>query len=238
MVWIHAINETAAAHFAEGVMNPMQPDKFRTLGKRIRLTEGQRVLDVGAGRCGPALILAREFGCHITAVEPYFVNEARERVAEAGLENLFEFVRSAGADFEIEPEAYDVAMCIGATWAWGDLGGTLRALAPAVRPGGHVACGEVYFEPGQASKDADPRTTLAEVLDTFESRGLSVVTLIRSTSDDFDTYHSVQATSLLDWLEANPDHPGADEVRRWRREAVERCALKPFGWALVAGRKA
>jgi len=123
MPWIHAINESAAAEFAEDVLNPMHPDKFRTLGVRLRLQSGQRVLDVGAGRCGPARILAREFGCHITAVEPHdvFLNDARERVAAAGLGDRFEFVQSTGADFVIEPESYDAAMCIGASWAWGGL---------------------------------------------------------------------------------------------------------------------
>src|SRR5438309_3901941 len=103
MPWIHAINESAAAEFAEDVLNPMHPDKFRTLGKRIRLQAGQHVLDVGAGRCGPARILAREFGCRITAVEPYgeFIDAARERVAAAGLSDQFEFVQSTGADFDI-----------------------------------------------------------------------------------------------------------------------------------------
>lgn len=236
MVWIHAINESAAADFAEDVLNPMHPDKFRVLGRRIRLRPGQRVLDIGAGRCGPALILAREFGCHVTAVEPFFMEQARRRVEEAELTSLFEFIEAAGADIDIEPDVYDVAMCIGATWAWGDLDGTLKALAPGVRPGGHVVCGEPFFEPGQQLKE-HPRATLAEVLETFESNGVAVVTVIRSTIDDLDQYHSVQATSLLDWLEANAGHADSDEVQRWRREAVERFALKPWGWALVAGRK-
>ena len=227
MPWIHAINESAAAEFAEDVLNPMHPDNFRTLGKRIRLEPGQRVLDVGAGRCGPARILAREFGVRITAVEPYgeFLDAARERVAAAGLSDHFEFVQSTGADFDIEPGAYDAAMCIGATWAWDGLSSTLAALAPGVRGGGHVVAGEVYQTAGSTEVDAEPLTS---VLDTFESAGLSVVSLIRSTTDDFDTYHSVQATSLLDW-------PG--EVEGWRREAVARFAEPNFGWAVMAGRK-
>jgi precorrin-6B methylase 2 len=239
MVWIHAINESAASEFAEDVLNPMNPEKLRTLGRRIRLRPDHRILDVGAGRCGPALVLAREFGCSVTAVEPYadFLEAARERVARAGLTDRFELVLSTGADFGIEPERYDAAMCIGATWAWGGLDGTLKALAPGVRSGGHVVAGEVYFVPGQTSSDANPEATLSDVLEAFESNGLSVITLIRSTTDDWDTYHSIQATSLLDWLETNPEHVDADNVRRWRREAVERCSSRPFGWALVAGRK-
>jgi SAM-dependent methyltransferase len=238
MVWMHAINESAAADFAEDVLNPMNPDKFRTLGRRLRLQPGQSVLDVGAGRCGPARILAREFGVRITAVEPYgdFLDAARKRVVAAGLSDQFEFVQSTGADFEIEPGRYDAAMCIGASWAWDGLEGTLRALAPGVRAGGHVVVGEGFSVPGQTSQYFAGQT-LEQVLTGFASTGLAVITFIRSSRDDFDQYYSVQATSLLDWLETNPGHPDAEQVRTWHGEAVGEMASDPFGWALIAGRR-
>ncbi len=238
MVWIHAINESAASEFAEDVLNPLHPNKFRTLGRRIRLQSGQRVLDIGAGRCGPALILAREFECSVTAVEPYepFLDAARVRVAAAGLEDRFEFVLSKGADFAIEPERYDAAMCIGATWAYDGLDGTLKALATGVRRGGHVVCGEPWRLRGQTEDPATP-LTVEDVIQTFEASDLPVVTLIRSTTDDFDTYNSIQSTSLLDWLEAHPDHADVEDVRGWRRRAVGRLGEIPFGWGVIAGRK-
>jgi cyclopropane fatty-acyl-phospholipid synthase-like methyltransferase len=233
MPWIHAINESAAAEFSEDILNPVRPDKIRTLGKRIRLRPGQRVLDIGAGRCGPARILAREFGVHVTAVEPYepFLSDARARVDAAGLSARFEFVQSSGADFVIEPERYDAAMCIGASWAFGGHEGTLRALAPGVKRAGHVVTGEGYSVTGDSSFEGQ---TLQWVLDAFEDAGLAVVSLIRPSDDDYDTYYSVQATSLLDWLEATGEDA---EVDGWRREAVNRFAGVNFGWALIAGRK-
>ena len=240
MVWIHAINESAASEFAEDVLNPLHPDKFRTLGRRIRLQPGERILDIGAGRCGPALILARAFGCSVTAVEPYepFLDAARERVAAAGLDDRFEFVQSKGEDFTIEPQRYDVAMCIGATWAYDGLDGTLKALAAGVRHGGHVVCGEGWRLPGQTEKDWSAAMAIEDVIQTFEANDLPVVTLIRSTMDDFDTYHSTASTSLLDWLEEHPGDTDTEDVRGWRREAVDRFGeTMPFGWGVIAGRK-
>jgi hypothetical protein len=102
-----------------------------------------------------------------------------------------------------------------------------------VRPGGHVVVGEGFEVPGQASHYFLGQT-LGGNLHAFEAAGLAVVTFIRSSPDDFDTYHSIQATSLLDWIEENPSDP---EVERWQREAVERIAERPFGWGLIAGRK-
>lgn len=240
MVWIHAINESAAAEFGEDILNPMGPDKFRTLGRRLRLTTGHHVLDIGAGRCGPALVLVREFGCRVTAVEPHaiFLDAARARVAEAGLGDRFEFVQSTGADFRVEPDAYDVAMCIGAEWAFGGLDGTIRALSPAVRPGGHVVLGTGYNRSGQSWQDAaEFDRPLASVIDTFEGDGLAVVTLIRATQDDFDTYASIHATSLLDWLEEHPGDSDSGDVERWRTDAVADFGSVPFGWAVIAARK-
>ncbi len=237
MLWIHAINESAAPEFAEGVMNPMSPDKIRTLGRRLRLTSEHHVLDAGAGRCGPALILAREFGCRVTAVEPYepFLEDARRRVDEVGLSDRFRFVDSDAEDFDMEPESYDVCMCLGATWAWGSLDGTLDALAKGTRAGGHVVVGEVYtVEP---RRDQEEGPTLTEIIEGFESRELRVVTLIRSTADDWDTYNSIQTISLLEWMDANPEHPEIETVRKWRAEAAVRLTEPHIGWVIVTGRK-
>jgi hypothetical protein len=106
-----------------------------------------------------------------------------------------------------------------------------------VRPGGHVAIGTVYFVEGQNSVDGAPEQTLDEMTGAFERNDLAVMTLIRSDADDFDTYVSIQATSLLDWLEANPGHIDTEDVRGWRRNAVTELTAKHFGWAVVAGRK-
>ena len=105
------------------------------------------MLDIACGKCGPALVLASTFGCRITGVERYpgFVATARERVAEAGLGELIEVVESDGREFPLEPESWDVALCLGATFVWDDLDGTLSALVPAVRAGGHVVVGEPYW---------------------------------------------------------------------------------------------
>ena len=240
MPWIHAINESAAPELNEGVMNPMSAEKIRTLGRRLRLTADQTVLDVGAGRCGPAVIFAREFGCRVTAIEPHaiFLDGARETIDAAGLTDRFTFIQAEAADVSLEPDTFDVSMCLGATWAWGGLGGTLDAMSAATRPGGHVVAGEPFYATPEGAEHEMHNLTLAQIVDAFESRGLSAVTLIRSSADDWDTYNSIKALSVSDWLEANPDDADAAEVRGWRARAVaDLTAPRVMEWAIVAGRK-
>jgi SAM-dependent methyltransferase len=220
-------------------MNPTSDHKLRQLARHIGLRPDQHVLDIGSGRCGPALLFAREFGCRVTAVEPYepFMDDAKRLVDEAGLSDRFEFALAKGADFVIEPERYDVAMCLGATWAWGSLDGTLDALVAAVCQDGHVAAGEGFRRPEQAEAGHEHNWTLSQIIERFQRRGLAVISLIRSSDDDWDEYSSVRVANLLDWIRDNPTHEDVDEVRRWRREHAVELATRDMGWAIVSGRK-
>ena len=105
------------------------------MGESLGLGPETRVLDIACGKCGPALVLASTFGCRITGVERY-PGSWRGRAsgwAEAGLGELIEVVESDGREFPLEPGSWDVALCLGATFVWDDLDGTLSALVPAVR---------------------------------------------------------------------------------------------------------
>jgi cyclopropane fatty-acyl-phospholipid synthase-like methyltransferase len=148
------------------IQNPTSAEKLRLLGERLRLGPGSRVLDVASGRGGPALLLAREFGCSVEGVEiaPEFHAAAVERVAAAGLADLVTY-RLGDASHEAFPAAsYDAALCIGASFVWGSLAGTLDALEPVVGPGGHVVVGEPFWRrlplPDDYEDRNDPFTTL------------------------------------------------------------------------------
>lgn len=235
MVWIHAITE---GHQTTR-MNPVSDAKLRRLAEYVRLKAGQRVLDIGAGRCGPTLMYAREHGCSVTAVEPYaaFLDDGRELVKDAGLTDRFSFVESTAADFSIAPGSYDVALCLGASFAYGGLDGTLDALVPAVVTGGHVAIGESFVEPDGPSREPPYNLELPELIKRFEGHDLAVIGVIRSSHDDWNEYNSVRVRNLLDWVRDNPDHQDVDQVRTWRYEHAIEIATRDMGWAIVVGRK-
>ena len=228
------------------LQNPTSPEKIRLLGDRMRPDSGSAVLDVASGRGGPAIILAETFGCHITCVESVheFDEAARRRAHEKGLDKLIEFVHADARHFLPEHEGYDAAICLGASFIWGGLPGTLAALDPAVRDAGWIAVGEPYWRTWPLPEGAEPEgeayLPLRDTMERFHEAGLEVVTLIDASLDDWDRYESLHWLAAVEWLAKHADEPDAEEVRiltqrfrdlylRWQRELL--------GWAIIVGRK-
>ena len=230
MVWLPGLVERH-----HDIQNPTSPEKLRTLFARLRLGSGDSVLDAGAGTGGPAVLLARETGASVTAVEAYeeYVVAGRDRAA--GLPVTF--VHGDAAEHPREGESYDAALCLGASFVYGGFGATLDRLAAGVRAGGHVAVGEPYARvPGQ-SLGGERLPSLGDLFAAATARGLRPVTVVASSTDDWDTYHSLHLLALEDWLDANPGHPEAGEVAAFREESLAYwLAEREAGWAVVAAR--
>jgi SAM-dependent methyltransferase len=238
MPWYYEIAERD-----QDIQNPTSPEKVRQSGEWLRLGPESRVLDIACGRGGPALILASSFGCRITGVEraAEFAATARERAADAGLSELIEIVESDGRDFPLEPEAWDAALCLGATVVWDNLDGTLSALVPAVRPGGHVVIGEPFWRHGPPEGVDDMGyLSLPETAARVERHGMTLIGLIGSSTDDWDRYESLHWRATEDWLaEQHGDDPAAQEIRSANEEHKRRYLERrdALGWAIFLARK-
>jgi SAM-dependent methyltransferase len=237
--WFHAIAEKD-----HDIQDPMSPEKIRRLGDHLRLNSESRVLDVACGHGGPALVLAETFGCHIVGVEraAEFVDAARERIAAAKLGSLIEIMAGDALDYSVETGTFDVIMCLGATFIWGGLDGTLDALTPAAKPGGYLVVGEPYWRQWPpATDDHDVGwTTLPEITHKFEAAGLRVTGVIGSSQDDWDAYESLHWRALEEWLEQHGHDPQWDEIHREHRAARDRYLTirrELLGWAIISGRK-
>jgi SAM-dependent methyltransferase len=228
------------------LQNPTSKQKVLLLGQRLGLGRESRVLDIASGRGGPALLLAETFGCRIRGVEisPDFHAAAVARAAEAGLSELVSFELGDGAAVGFEPEEYDAALWLGASFVFGSLADTVDALSPAVLPGGHVVVGEPYWRTLQLPDDYAERdelwTTLEGTVTIFETSGLPVVSVIASSEDDWDRYETLHWQSVERWLADNPDDPDAPDVRS-RYEGNKRTHLRHrrdvLGWAIFVGWK-
>ena len=228
------------------LQNPISEEKLRLLGRRLRLSSSSRVLDIASGRGGPALLLAQEFGCRIEGVEiaPEFHAAAVERVGAAGLSERVSFRLGDASQEELEAGGYDVAMCLGASFVWGSLAGTLDALEPTVRDGGHVVVGEPYMRSLPVPDDYElghgPFTTLEGTVAIMDSATLRTVSVIASSEDDWDCYETLHWRAAEEWLAENSDDPDAAEVRAWHERSKHdylRYGRDHLGWAIFVGWK-
>jgi len=228
------------------LQNPTSKDKLVLLGQRLGLGVDSRVLDIASGRGGPALLLAETFGCSVRGVEisPDFHAVAVERAATAGLAKLATFELGDGAEATFEPGTFDAALCLGASFVYGSLADTVEALAPAVRPGGHVVVGEPYWRrlplPDDYEDRRDPWTTLEGTVTIFETSGFPVVSVIASSEDDWDRYETLHWKAVEAWLAENQDDPDAVEIRtrhEHHKQTYLRYERELLGWAIFIGWK-
>jgi SAM-dependent methyltransferase len=228
------------------IQNPTSPEKLLLLGKRLALGPDSIVLDIASGRGGPALLLAREYGCrwHGLEISPEFHAAAVERVATAGLADRVSFTLGDAAAARHGAESYDATLCLGASFVYGGLADTVEALAPAVRPGGYVVVGEPYWRrlplPEDYGDRNEPWTTLEGTVVAFETSGLPVVSVIASSEDDWDRYETQHWQAVEAWLAENAEDPDAAEIRS-RHDGYKRTYLRHqrdyLGWAIFVGWK-
>jgi hypothetical protein len=161
-----------------------------------------------------------------------------------GLEERVSFELGDAAQATHDAESYDAALCLGASFVYGSLADTVDALAPAVRPGGHVVVGEPYWRrlplPADYEDRNEPWTTLEGTVVIFETSGLHVVSVIASSEDDWDRYETLHWQAVERWLAEHPGDPDSDEIRS-RHERDKRNYLRHqrelLGWAIFVGWK-
>lgn len=239
--WFHVVESK------HEIQNPTSADKIRLLGKRMNLGPNSRVLDMGSGRGGPAVLLASSFGCRVICVEQSeeFLSAARNEVSAADVADLIEFVHSDGKDFAIEPASYDAALCLGSSFIYGGFAETVSALIPGVRRGGFVAVGEPYWRTWPLPDSFEPEEgwnflPLAETVGRFEEPGVELVTLIASSEDDWDRYESLHWYAVEEWLHENPHDADADRFRamsRHFRDGYLKWTRDLLSWAILVGRR-
>jgi cyclopropane fatty-acyl-phospholipid synthase-like methyltransferase len=233
---------TEIAHRDHLFCNPLDGAKVDELIELLDLKPGARVLDVGCGK-GEALVrIARRYRARATGVDASaaFLAEARERARAAGVE--VRFLHREAARFPIEPAAYDLALCVGATQLFGGYRGALKALAAAVAPGGQLLLGEGFWKKGPslaylrrlgARKDdfTDHRGNVERAV----AEGLVFLYASVSSDDDWDRYEGLYNRAVERWALEHPDHPEAaghlERVRRWR-DTYLRWGRDTLGFAL------
>lgn len=225
------------------LVNPTSSEKITLVGKMLGLAPGMKVIDFGAGYAEPLILWAKEFG--ITGVGIEFreacCKRARKKISRQGLVDSLQMIHKDASKYRFRKGAYDVAICLGASFIWGGFGPTLENLKTAVRPGGKLAIGEPYWNKLPAPREYIKRMddykifTEHELLELARSQGYDFEYVVRSSPDDWDRYETGNWYGLQKWLEENPRHADRRQVIDWLRKNQEeylRWGREYLGWAI------
>jgi len=222
------------------LINPTSPEKVIEAGKYLGLAQNSRVIDFGCGYGEPLVLWARHFGIVGVGIDvrEQAVARARRKMTDNGLDGRIEIVCARGAEYQFDKEAFDIAICMGASFIWDGFRPTLQALRTAIKPSGKILIGEPYWitdaVPPQYAFRVKIHTEL-ELLDICHCEGFDIAYIIRSNDDDWAHYEAGNWQGLIAWLEENPSHAEKQEVIDWFRKVQDdyfRFGRQYLGFAL------
>ena len=230
------------------IQNPTSEEKLDLATSYCAVRDGMRILDVGCGKGWLLRRLAKQFDIQATGLEihPAFAAEARRLAAAENLAARIHIVEGQALDFRPELASFDVAMCIGASFALGGFEAALDWMSCAAKRGGAIALGEVFAielpYPPQVSlgarADTDyPNRSLWMTVEAMRTRGMRLRGIVEASIDDWNRYHSLHMQAATDWTLENAGHPDAaklDDPAEMRRNLE--LDGRHLGWAIFIAR--
>jgi cyclopropane fatty-acyl-phospholipid synthase-like methyltransferase len=226
------------------IQNPVTDRKMRLLDDYCGLRDGLTVLDIGSGKAWLMRQWAERWAIRGTGLElnPHFVRHAREKTDAKGLGGRLSFVEGPAADYKPAQSAYDIAVCLGASFALGGFVTALEWMAAAVRPGGSIVIGEMTLKhrPAVHTQEQLPLDAL-DTIAVIERHGSEVSATISASDADFERYVSHHRQATLAWGREHPDHADHAAVLARSRANWTRYlrVIRPhLGWTIYVGRRA
>jgi cyclopropane fatty-acyl-phospholipid synthase-like methyltransferase len=122
-----------------------QEEFVRELARRIPDWKQKRVLDVGCGLGGPALLLARDYGAHVDGVNivPRQVEWARSFMEGNGVSDRVQIHLGNAMELSFADESFDVVFCLEAAHCFIDKRRFLREARRVLRPEGRLLLADI-----------------------------------------------------------------------------------------------
>lgn len=220
---------TTIAHEDHVFCSPMSSGRADDLIELLDLPASSHVVDIGCGKAECLLRTVQRYAATGTGVDPNgeFLQVARANATARGIGERMQWHETRAADAALEPDSFDLAICLGSSHAFGTFAQALTGLAALVRPGGQILMGDPYWRKEPAEEFLSLLGASAEVHLTHagnEAAGLDagLVPLYSCTSnaDEWDHYEGLFCRAVERFARNHPDDPNAaafrERIRRWR----------------------
>lgn len=115
---------------------------LRRIAQAIAVGPGHTIIDLGCGRGGPSLWVARETGASVVGIDmsPVAIAHASQRAREFGVEGRAQFATGDLLALRCAPAAFDAAMSVDVLWVLAPHTVlALREFARVLKPGARLA---------------------------------------------------------------------------------------------------
>jgi ubiquinone/menaquinone biosynthesis C-methylase UbiE len=222
------------------IQNPVTDRKLRLLDDYCDVRDGLKVLDVG---CGKAWLMRRWAEQHEIEgtgldINRTFLDFARGHAPKRG---RITYLEGPAESFVPEPASYDVALCLGATFALGGFVQAAEWMVRAVKPGGTVVVGDLSLKhrPVVNTHQHLPLEPV-ELAGVMQRHGTQVGAMISASDADFERYASHHRHATVRWAIQHPSHPDHEEVVA-KSDADWTYYLRTIrphlGWTILVGHK-
>jgi SAM-dependent methyltransferase len=222
------------------IQNPVTDRKLRLLDDYCDVRDGLKVLDVGCGKAWVMRQWAERYDILGTGLETNaaFLSFARNHRPRRG---SITYLNGPAESFVPEAASYDIALCLGATFALGGFPQSVEWMVRSVKVGGAVVVGDLTLKhrPAVASHQHFPIDS-SDLAGVKQRHGVEVSALISASDADFERYASHHRHATIRWSIENRSHPDHDEVLNKSSDDWNYYlrTIRPYlGWTIVVGHK-
>ncbi len=163
--------------YGAGFLSPGGPDEVGQLLSDFD-PAGMRVLDIGCGLGGCAIMLVRDFGvAHVTGIdiEPELVARATSAVGDAGLQASVSINQVEPGSLPFDEKSFDLVVTKDVICHMPDKAAVFAEIFRTLRPGGTYLCADFFNVGAHEDIPVDAKASYDSYVEGMKAYGLSFI---------------------------------------------------------------